>query len=56
MDMSFATKEVVMLRRGTLKSLDMILKIVIETPADANSIAPEKIDQKKNQCCYLLII
>lgn len=38
--MSSATKDVVTLRRGTLKIFDMMLKIEIEIPAEANSKGP----------------
>jgi len=40
--MSSATKEVATLRRGMLKSLEMMLKMDTETPAEANSTVPEK--------------
>lgn len=37
---SSATKEVATLRRGILKSLEIMLKIDMETPAEANSKEP----------------
>lgn len=37
---SSATKEVATLSRGILNNLDTMLKIDIETPADANSTEP----------------
>lgn len=40
--MSSATKEVATLRRGMLKSLEMMLKMDTETPAEANSTVPAK--------------
>jgi len=40
--MSSATKEVATLRRGMLKSLEMMLKMDTETPAEANSTVPTK--------------
>lgn len=42
MAMSSATKEVATLRRGMLKSLEMMLKMDTETPAEANSTVPAK--------------
>lgn len=38
--MSSATKDVATLSRGILKSFDIMLKIDIETPAEANSTEP----------------
>jgi hypothetical protein len=38
--MSSATNDVATLRRGILKTFDMMLKIDIERPADANSRGP----------------
>lgn len=40
--MSSATKEVATLRRGILKSLEMMLKMDMETPAEANSTVPSR--------------
>lgn len=40
LEMSSATKDVATLRRGMLNTLDIILKIDTEMPADANSNAP----------------
>lgn len=39
---SSATKEVATLRRGILKSLEIMLKIDMETPAEANSKEPSR--------------
>lgn len=39
-EMSSATNEVVMLKRGMLKSFDMMLKIETATPHEANSNGP----------------
>lgn len=39
-EMSSATKDVATLRRGILNSFDIMLKIDMETPADANSTGP----------------
>lgn len=55
-EISSATKEVVTLRRGILKTFDMQLNILIETPAEANSNAPTqtlKMDkyEKSRQYC-----
>lgn len=38
--MSSATKEVATLRRGILNNFDTMLKIDMETPAEANSSEP----------------
>lgn len=38
--MSSATNEVATLRRGMLKTFDTMLKIDMDTPADANSSTP----------------
>lgn len=40
--MSLATKEVATLRRGILKSFDTMLKMDMETPAEANSKVPNE--------------
>lgn len=42
LEMSSATNEVVMLRRGILNNFDIMLKIDTETAAEANSTAPLK--------------
>lgn len=39
--MSSATKEVATLRRGILKSFEIMLKSEMDTPAEPNSTAPE---------------
>ena len=45
---SSATNEVATLRRGMLKTFDTMLKIDMETPADANSSTPiAKVMQQK---------
>ena len=46
-DMSSATNDVATLRRGILKTFDMMLKIDIERPADANSKGPFQMDKTK---------
>ena len=43
---SSATKEVATLRRGILNSFDTILKIDIETPAEANSTEPTEATKR----------
>lgn len=52
--MSSATNEVVMLKRGILKSFDMMLKIDTDTPAEANSTGPTTIfsGKKKEENCH----
>lgn len=40
--MSSATKEVATLRRGILKSFEIMLKSDMETPAEPNSTEPEQ--------------
>lgn len=40
LEMSSATNEVAILRRGMLNTFDTMLNIEIETPADANSKGP----------------
>lgn len=40
LEMSSATNDVATLRRGILKTFEMMLKIDMETPADANSKGP----------------
>lgn len=45
---SSATKEVATLRRGMLKSFDMMLKIDMETPAEPNSTAPSEMVSSRN--------
>lgn len=45
--MSSATKDVAMLRRGTLNSFETILKIDMDTPAEANSTGPTMIQKCK---------
>lgn len=40
LETSSATNEVAMLRRGMLNTLDIMLKIDMATPADANSKGP----------------
>lgn len=45
--MSSATNEVATLRRGMLKTFDIMLKIDMETPADANSSTPIEIIKPK---------
>jgi len=47
--MSSATKEVAMLRRGMLKSLEIMLKMDTETPAEANSRVPAKAMMDKTE-------
>jgi len=47
--MSSATKEVATLRRGMLKSLEMMLKMDTETPAEANSTVPAKAITDKTE-------
>lgn len=52
--MSSATNEVATLRRGILNTLDIMLKIEMETPADANSRDPitEIINIRTRQAMY----
>ena len=45
LEMSSATKEVATLRRGILNNFDIMLKIDMETPADANSTGPTDTEQ-----------
>lgn len=42
-EISSATNEVVTLKSGILKSFDMMLKMEIDTPAEANSTGPSII-------------
>ena len=49
LEMSSATKEVATLRRGILNSFDTILKIDMDTPAEANSTGPAKIQKCESQ-------
>lgn len=45
-EMSSATKEVATLRRGILNSFDILLKIVMPTPAEPNSTGPAESSRK----------
>lgn len=47
--MSSATNEVVMLKSGTLKSFEMMLKIETDTPAEANSTGPSIFNSSQNE-------
>lgn len=47
-EMSSATKEVATLRSGILKSFETILKIDMDTPAEANSTGPTKLQKSKS--------
>ena len=46
-EMSSATKEVATLSRGILNNFEMVLNIVMETPAEASYKEP--VDQKYNE-------
>lgn len=46
LEMSSATKEVATLRRGILNNFDILLKIVMETPAEPSSTGPTKARDK----------
>lgn len=54
LEMSSATNEVETLRREMLNTLDIMLKIDMATPADANSSGPFQYNNKNFIPWYLL--
>ena len=46
-EMSSATKEVARLKRGILNNFDTMLKIDMETPAEANAMEPAETKKKR---------